>query len=104
VRVPCLNTALAQGARAREVRLRPSALTPSALRALAAFMYTDRLDAPIEDAEVLVRAVRAAPCRAHRTARVAAAGARGEAPRALLLRREGAAAGIWSLRSSTVCV
>jgi hypothetical protein len=60
-RLPGLDTALAQGPDAREVRLRPSALTPSALRALAAFMYTDRLDAPIEDAEVLVRAVRAGP-------------------------------------------
>jgi len=58
---PGPHAALAQGAGAREVRLRPSALTPSALRALAAFMYTDRLDAPIEDAEVLVRAVRAGP-------------------------------------------
>ena len=45
----------------REVWLRPSSLTPSALRSLAAFLYTDRLDAPVEDAEVLVRAVRAAP-------------------------------------------
>ena len=44
----------------REVWLRPSGLTPTALRSLAAFLYTDRLDAPVEDAEVLVRAVRAA--------------------------------------------
>ena len=46
----------------REVWLRPSSLTPSALRSLAAFLYTDRLDAPVEDAEVLVRAVRVASC------------------------------------------
>ncbi len=49
---------MCQGGAPREVWLRPSGLTPSALRSLGAFLYTDRLDAPVEDAEVLVRAVR----------------------------------------------
>ncbi|KAK9821294.1 hypothetical protein WJX81_002004 [Elliptochloris bilobata] len=50
--------ALQEGCAQREVWLRPSSLTPSAVRSLAAFLYTDRLDAPVEDAEVLVRAAR----------------------------------------------